>query len=341
MAQTVTPINNYMFVSELSRLSFRIDSDSCTFVISRGGKEVFKQTYVPDEDKTVTIYDLDKLLETLIADIYDTFTFLVNGSALGQSNVKVFRCNKSVAESAQKFIPDFFLTAAMGERNTCVGRYEVLTLYSDTEVAVQAICTYVDADKKVESLTETITNLTGWSLINVSPSRFEKPEKGTLVAYTIAAGKRRARYRVFPSLPEADPVVMFRNAFNAWETLYLTGAKETSGSFTRSAAMIEGRYRVYDIEAVISHKAMTGPLRPGELCVAVDLCTSKDVYLLNADGTAGDEITITAADIKHTNEDNNLRNINITYRLADRRNARIEVVRPPRIFDDTFDSTYE
>ena len=35
MAQTVTTINELMFVSELSRLNFRTDNPDCTFAIVR------------------------------------------------------------------------------------------------------------------------------------------------------------------------------------------------------------------------------------------------------------------------------------------------------------------
>lgn len=341
MAQTVTTINELMFVSELSRLTFRTDNPDCTFAIVRNGQEVFKQSYVADSNNLVTIYDLDRLLDTLIADIYDSFTFLVSGTALGCSNVKVFKCNAAVAEPAKTFIPDFFLTASMGERDTTPERYEVVTLYTDTETPVQAICTYVGDDLTVTTVNENITSLLGWSYIDVSPSRFMKPEKGTLVAYTIQAGKRKAHFRVHPSLPEAEPAVIFRNCFHAWETLYLTGAMETSGNYTRSSAIVGGQFRIYDIEETLSYKAQTGPLRPGAVPVAMDLARSKEVFLLNADGTVGDEIAITAVENKHTNEDDHMPDFSFTYRRVDRRNTMIAVERPPRIFDKTFDETYE
>jgi hypothetical protein len=86
---------------------------------------------------------------------------------------------------------------------------------------------------------------------------------------------------------------------------------------------------------------MTGPVRNGLEVKAYDLARSLYVFLMNADGSAGDEIVITDCDIKYTNEDNEIPDFTFTYRLAERYTDKIATVRPPRVFDATFDEQFE
>lgn len=328
-----------MFSSEFVQLKFKCTDASMEFSIMQGTSKIFSQIYFPDEDNQVIIHDLDKFLEAHISEFCADFRFLLDGNDMGE--VTVITCNAAVEERAYTFYKDFFFTPSMGERDTAAGRYETVSALTDAETAVEAICTYRAADGTVSTKKVALPPVTGVSTINVSPARFEDADSGTLVAYTVQCGNRKARYRVLAAAPEVDPAIIFRNCFGCWETIHLTGAKEVSPSYTRSAALIEGQVRNYDIAEVMSFKAHTGPLRPGMVPVALDLARAKDVFLLNADGTAGARLTITDVDVKHTNEDNSIPDFQFTYRRADRRSAMLAVVRPPKLFDDTFDKTYD
>ncbi len=334
-----------MFVSEFARLTFTSVEQNVSFVVLKGSEEVFRTSFFTDSRGRVTVYDLDRLLETLIPDLYAEFTFLINDVPLGMENVKIFRCATSVNEPGQTFIPDFFLTSSMAERNTCHGRYECLSAYCETETPVVAECAYYLADGSLTTVNVDVAIVNGAASIDVSPDLFENPDLGQLVAYVINCGRRQARFRVLAYMPEYSPAVIFRNSFNCWETMYLTGTKETSSSYERSVAYICGRLRNYHIDETMTFKANTGPLRPGELPIALDLARSKEVFMLNANGSTGTEITITDANIKHSNEDSEIKDLTITYRLADIRNIAFDTARPPmlfnKIFDKTFDNTYE
>lgn len=338
MAISTTPeLTEYMFASELCRLTFtNVATETLTLAIIAGGKQVFGNTYFPNSDKTVTVYDLDRFVEALIDDIFIDLTFVINGEP---EPVKVFACSASVSEPAQTFVSDFFLTPVMGERNTAIGRIELLTAFCPTEEKVDVQCTFLLDDGTIETRPDGLGVLSGWAPFDVSPARFSGGE-GRLIAYTVTCGKRKARYRVLGYAPSADPVMLYRNCFHTWETIHLTGKKESSASYTRSQAIIEGCTRNYEIQETMSHKAMTGPLRPGTEAMVLDLARSKEVLLLNADGTPGDEVTITDCDTKMTNEDNEIPDFTITYRLADRRNVRVNAVRLPRIFDKHFDEHF-
>lgn len=343
MTISTTPtLNSHMFSSEFQTLVLHGVMRPVTFAIYGPGsaEPILSARYFPGEYDSVTIYGLDVLLDTLPVDITATVSLTVDGNALGPETIKIFKCSASMDESAETFIEDFFLTTSMAERNTVMGRLETVTAFTRSEERVDALCTYLQPDSTVVTRSVHITSLNGCAMIDVSPSRFDSPGE-QLVSYVVTCGKRKARYRVLGYAPAPDPSILFRNCFHAWEIIHLTGKKETSGAYTRSNALIDGRTRNYHIDEVLSFKALTGPLRPGALPVAMDLARAKEAYLVNADGSNPTEITITECDTKHTNEDNELPDLSFTFRLAGRRNARVAVVRPPRVFDKHFDDTYE
>lgn len=336
----VSNINAEMFSTELCRLTFETDGESSVLAVRRGADEIFRCEYFPDTAGRVTVYDLDRLLEPYIPDGFADFSFVADGVPLGPGTVRVFRSSARVSEPAESFLGSFFLTACCGERDTAPGRFETLTAYCAKAEPVTVERTFRPASGGIAvAVTESVVEA-GWRELDVSPDRFADAGAGTLVAYSVRVGNRVARYRVNRELPAADPALVFRNCFHAWETVSLTGTKETTPTFARSQAMVGGRMRSYRVEETVEHKALTGPLRPSMVQVIDDLCRSREVFLLNADGSPGDEVAVTDCDLRRTNEDAAPVVLSVTYRLAERLNAPVKAPRPPRIFDSSFDRKF-
>lgn len=350
MADNVFPaINAYMFSSELCRLSFdhAPNDASAMVVICRDNEEIFRCEYYPDTENRVTVYDLDRLLEARIPDGFADFSFTVRAESLGPNPVplgpeivRVFRSSARVSEPAESFLGSFFLTTCCGERDTAPGRFETLTAYCPEAETMVVERTYYAAPGKVSVAVSEEELEAGWRELDVSPDRYSDPALGILAAYSVRVGNRVARYRVNRELPAADPVFVFRNCFHAWETVSFTGTKETTPSYDRSQAMVGGRTLTYLVEETLEHKALTGPLRPSMVPVIDDLCRSREVFLLNPDGSPGEEVVITDCDLKRTNEDAAPVSLSVTYRLAERLNAPVKAPRPPRIFDSSFDRKF-
>ena len=333
-----------MFLGELNRISFT-SSSMAEFVISHGGKEIFSNTYYPDDTGTITIYDVASILEPYIKDVYADFTFSIDGAVIGSP--RVFYCAWSITSRAMNFLDASFLTPMQGARRTHTARYETLTVYAASPAAVTAECVYY-GDAGISRRTVAIATASGLAVLDVSPRKFVNASMGQLVEYTVVCGARRAKYQVMPTMPDLSDAFIFRNAFGAWDTLYMTGTRETEPTYTRSTANINGYIRSYQIQEVISQKTYTGPLPAGMEWVAMSLANSKAVFFLLDNGDSGDEVHVTDCDLKHTNDNTSESNLNFSYRnatitwqLADDRVARLDVPRPPRIFDDTFDRTYE
>ncbi len=335
-----------MFVGELDRLSFAADA-SVDFAVASGGIQIFSNTYIPDDAGEITVYGLGDILEPYIDDLCADFTFTVDGSPLGHASIKIFRCSYGVDVRASDFISSSFLSPMRGARLTALDRYETLSCYSTVSEYATAECSYY-AGGTLQTKTFSLGSASGPRLLNVSPRRFVDGALGAPVMYVVRCGSRSARFNLIENAPEISAAFIFRNAFNAWETLYLTGTRETSPRYTRSSANVNGFLRNYDIDEVLEMKTFTGPLPEGMEEVAMNLARSKAVFFLLPNGDAGDEIVVNDCDLKHNNDGYAASDLNfsyrtatVSYRLADDRTARIRVPRPPHIFDSTFDQTYE
>ena len=133
---------------------------------------------------------------------------------------------------------------------------------------------------------------------------------------------------------------MFTNSFGCQETFYCTGTHEVDPQFSRSASLIGGKYRNYLIDENRVFSANTGVLNVPMSMWADDLFRSREVYLLE-DNIPGKEITITESDSKRTNDYEAMYIYTFKYRYAQRNHNILHLPKSGRIFDFTFDNTFE
>ncbi len=349
MSATISPVlQPHMFANQFAVVSLFSTEETVILAIKRGSETIFSATYYT-YNGSVAVYDLDRIFEEELdaedpdALPYDDFTIVIDGVTAAIGSIKVFRCDYRLHLDATKYLGDFYMTSGHGDRDTALGRKELLPVYdADGETAV-AVCTYADSDTHALTyVTKQLGDVVDFVELDVSPDIFDDQQGMNLIAYEVQCGRRRQRYRVL-DLPEADPVLSFVNRFGCRELLYFTGAKTTTAAYTRDNINLNRAYRIYHITEIVSHEAQTGPLRPSMVAVAADLARAKDVWLYDvASSTEGDPVAITAADIKYTNEDHTIADLALTYRLTRRRTMQgDEATRALRVFDSTFDKTYE
>lgn len=330
-------IGSWHFVTELDVIEVTSNSD-VSFTIADSGGTILNGTYTPVAG-TVRIYHLARLLRPLIDGVTAVFTFTADSTS---KTVHVVQSGVTVSESAATFLPSFFLSAVMTERDTSLERKELLYLIpiEATLPTVQAVCSYWNGESIVTA-TKPVAGIIVANepcYVDASASRFVDSELGTLVAYTIVAGERTMRFRV-TTLPTAEHAMLFHNTFGAWEPIYFAGMTEEDAEFSRSSAFINGMYVNYDIDETTVLKSWTGPLRPSGVILARDLARSRSVWILKG-SDASDEVTITAVDVKHSSADNEIADFTFTWRRSALDPNRSYTVRPPKLFDETFDETY-
>ena len=333
-----TDIGSWHFVTELDVIEVTTGSE-VSFSIAGSGGILLSGTYTP-VGGIVRIYHLARLLRPLIDGVTAAFTFTADSTS---KTVHVVQSGVTVSESAATFLPSFFLSAVMTERDTSLDRKELLYLIpiEATLPTVQAVCSYWNGESIVTA-TKPVAGIIVANepcYVDASASRFVDSELGTLVAYTIVAGERTMRFRV-TTLPTAEHAMLFHNTFGAWEPIYFAGMTEDAPEYTRETAYVNGKMQLYNLEETASFKSWTGPLRPSGVALARDLARcAKGVFLLEGSETT-DEVSITAVDVKHTSADNDIADFTVTWRRSSLWSATLKAVRPPKLFDDTFDETY-
>lgn len=331
-------IGSWHFVSELDVLVVTATANVEVRITAADGAVLLDGTYIP-VDGVARVYHLHKLLSPLIVEVVADFTLTVRGVS---KTVHVVQSRVAVSETASDFLPSFFLSTVMSERDTALGRKELLSILpiEATLPTVQAVCSFWDGSAVVTN-TKTLSPVLVTGVvteIDVSPDQFVDTTVGELVGYTITAGERRMAYRV-SALPTAEVAMLVRNTFGAWEAVYFAGMTETAPEYTRETALVNGRLRLYNLEETDTLKSWTGPLRPSGVTLTRDLARSRDVVLLER-GVASDEVVVTAVEVKHTTADNEIADMTVTWRRSSLLSARLVPVRTPKLFDETFDETY-
>ena len=179
----------------------------------------------------------------------------------------------------------------------------------------------------------------------MSPGNFVSAGK-QLTAYTVTAGSRRQRFEMDLSEPDCAPILEFYNSFGVWEYIYCTGTHQVSPDYKRSAARIGGMLRNYRIEETRTFKADTGIMNTAMAAWADELFRSPEVYVVNViDGSVtssdgGKEVVITDSKSENSNDDDHMPRFSFSYQYAQRIHNVLQMNRVGRIFDNTFDHTF-
>ena len=336
--------SEYVFSSALDEIVFSASASPANFSLKMGDTVILDENYVPDGNGRVVIYDLQKLIEPYLrTNLIESFSYTITDSD-ATPKTRTFTVQYCAAESslsAQDFMAKYFLSSLMGEKVTAYGRKEDLHLVTTEACTVKAVCTYW-ADGVLTIGTETVKEVADLNMVvtvEVSSSLFEKAGK-QLVKYEIQAGSRTQLYLVDDECIDVAPALVFTNSFGCQETFYCTGTHEVDPQFSRSASLIGGKYRNYLIEENRVFSANTGILNVPMSMWADDLFRSREVYLFE-DNIPGKEITITESDSKRTNDYDVMYIYTFKYCYAQRNHNILHLPKAGRVFDFTFDNTFE
>lgn len=336
---------DYMFSSALDKIVFTTDQETVTFRLLKGTTEILDETYVPDANGSVSVLDLQDLVEPyLTSNLIEQFSYEVtdpSGASLTKSFIVQY-CAAESSLSAKSFMGDYFLSLLMGEKVTSIGRKEFLHLVVFEETVVTVTCLYLsNTGQQTKTVGyNNITTLNEVVTIDVSPDNFKDDSLGELFYYTVKAGNRFQSFQVDLSKPDAAPCLLFTNSFGCQETIYCTGTHTLDPEFERSSTIIDGKFRHYKIDENRVFSANTGIMNVPMSIWADDLFRSKEIYLL-AGNLPDKEITITESESKRTNDLDALPTFTFSYRYAQRNQNILQLPRAGRVFDNTFDNTFE
>lgn len=313
-------------------------------VVTVDGDSVFSEWLYPTGG-SVVLQEVRNLVEPF-AGSRQTVTMQVTattegGTVMLSQQAQVVYCTADIGdETAANYLQNHFLSILQGRKLTALGRLELLPVQGTGETAT-CTATYDDGTTQTFSVSTYLVQ-SYFTEYDVSPSHFTASGK-TLISYVITVGSRTQEYEMDLTQPDCAPILIFENSFGVEEVVYCTGIHKVDPSYKRSATYI-GRYqRNYHIEETRAFKADTGPLTVSMANWLDDLFRSKYVRVANLyNGTVvpGKEVVITDSKSEHSNDDAELPRCTFTYQYAQRNHNVLQLLRAGRIFDNTFDNTF-
>jgi hypothetical protein len=329
---------NRFFTSELGDIIIASPS-RVAFTMKINQVTILNESYEPDANFRIYIRDLDKVINAYIYDALSAsvqFRMTTTADDEITLDTTALYCRVRIDRKASDFLPFYFLTMLQDSKTTNLKAREYLSLFTDEPLLVTAKAKYRDG-----SITEqTLAELDGTEQVvtlDVSPSIFPQPED--LMHYVILAGERFMNYFMRPDLPSEVLQFVFRNAFGVKETFTPTGLVSRQNEYENLFGTFEGSYIRYHVEMVKVYTAVTGILDESMAVWIEDLFISRDVFLLTPTGTEV-EVCITEASVKRSSALQELTAFEFKFRLSRKNHHSFTAPSRVRIFDDSFDYTF-
>lgn len=330
-----------------------------TVTITKSGdqEEIYSEYLYPDRSGVVTLSDMDKLIEPY-ANKWLTFGLavtireekvtqnsagneVISNTSERSLSTTVVSCKANILNmTASSWCTSRFLTLMDGARTTAIGWVERLS-YIGSETPT---CTAYYAGGSTMSWRVPVLSTGEVTVIDTSSENFVSSGR-ELLRYVIVAGSRRMIYEVdVDAEPEVAPVLLFWNSFGVQELAYCTGELKQVSSFDRKQARIGRLKETYDMEEKESFKADTGILTYPMANWWREVLRSKEIFVCSivrgSVDTEGKPIVITSEKAELSNEADHLPRFTFEYEYADRNHNIFDVRAEGRIFDDTFDYTF-
>lgn len=315
------------------------DGTSRHVTITCDGDVVLEEDLWPSAN-AIVLMDLGSLLEPFARkQLVCSVTITADADAY---TMQALFSMADVGIDADEFYGSHFLSILMGTKVTARGRRELVWMYGSDAASVTA--EYDDGTTRSFAVSP-VGGSDTYTCLDVSPGTFTASGK-TLVAYTVTAGSRSQRFEMDLSEPDCAPILEFYNSFGVWEMIYCTGAHKVTPDYKRSATRIGGMLRNYHIEETRTFKADTGFLGRAMANWADDLFRSPEVYVVNVENgsvvsrDSGKEVVITDSKSDNSNEDDFTPRFTFSYQYSQRIQNVLQLSRVGRIFDNTFDQTF-
>ncbi len=328
-------------------------------VVEVDSEPVFDEWLTAGDTDQVELHDLRDLVEPYA---YRRQTVTLHITATEEDNTvkldataQVVYCEADMGDTvAADYLQTHFLSILQGPKLTAPGRLEILPAQGTGAVvttpgqpgqlpASTATCTARYSDGTTQEFSVGVyLQGTHFTEYDASPDNFTATGK-TLVGYTIAVGQRSQDYEIDFSAGDCAPILLFFNSFGVEEVVYCTGKHVVSPTFKRSMAYVGHHQRNYRIDETREFRADTGPLTTAMANWLDDLFRSRLVRVANVyDGevTPVREVVITDSKSEYSNEDDAIPRFTFTYQYAQRNHNVVDLQRAGRIFDNTFDNTF-
>lgn len=345
----LTPIENYSLLGNLNRISVhhQIIPDTKAVVRFRifqiqktGESNIFDGNIYLDKLGAGAITDISSLLEPYI---YQTlvgkfrFEFTIGQTVDNVESVVVYsKCKVDI--QAEYFLRNYYLSLQQSTLHLLPQQLQYVHFFAIEECEVKAVLKYDNGTetKTLESIG--LDQLGKLATINVAPAKFEKPG-AKLLSYEIVAGERSVEYLLDWITPDRGLSFAFTNSFGVQEIFYAKGEHTLDVNLDRSSGVFQGISENFDIKETHKHKLFTGFMNKSLSYYALDFIRSKEIYLIRT-GQLNKPILVTDSKVIASSSDADLRNYEVEFQPAEVNHNVLEIAEAGRIFDHTFDNTF-
>lgn len=345
---------------EMSITGTRVNA---TVNVSKSGEvtEIYSEYLYPDVTRRIKLTDLDILIEPYanrwltfdinVGLIEETVTTDTSGNETvtrgdtRKLSSQIISCRASIRNlTAEQWCSTRFLTLLDGPRVTAPGFLEYLYCIGPLSGSPYYRA-YYDDGSSVAMACNSYSMGDHYIRIDASPNNFTSSGR-KLMRYTIYAEQRSQEYVVNHDIaPDVAPVLLFWNSFGVQELAYCTGEFKEASSFERKQARIGRLKQTYSMEEKATFKADTGFLTFPMAAWWRDVLRSMDIRVLGIRNGGVDtlnqkEVVIVSDKDEMSNAPDHMPRITFEYEYADRNHNIFDVRQEGRIFDDTFDYTF-
>ena len=340
MAELKTNIPDWVFPGEVDTLLFTLNptaEPTLSLKISGGDELLFNSVLTPPRNGLLYVYDIASLLRDHIEK--PTMIEFHFGTLLGTQKIKALciPAQIDVKIPAMEFCKRCFFTRAAGRR-WVTERSKIPFAFWPTPGDVPRV--------RVASVVENRKVFSDWKTITVGgvPDRlcsFTVDVAETLNAFglqeeadliEVEAGKRKTTLFLRDFRP-GEIEVAFLGAFGQKEVAIFEHS-EINDTAEIKMTLENGRRRAYQARETPTITATAPIIADGELDLYRDCISSKRHWLAKT----GEEIVLTEAKIKDNGEATTAPSTEIKFQL---KKTVGEFDFPPRIFDSSFDKTFE
>lgn len=345
MIQLIQDLPKLNFMSTVPDLEFKTTESSAQvefYLLEPNGRErlIFSERFSKNWQGVIKIREIADLLEPEIQrSLLTNFRYKIGDTSNLVGDFSILYAEVEINIPAEQFAAQFFLRKAIGPKPLLPQSAEYLHFVALEPTSVLAKLSYEVAGELIEEEKELTTAAAkDFVTLDVSPVHFIEKER-KLIGYSICAGARKADYVIDYSAKYNVHSFLFLNSFGCQEVFSCLGLIQTENKIEREHGYSDGIYLTTSQKEERTYKAETGEMSQYLAVTAEDFIRSKEVYLLRG-SLPYKAVTLIGSEIKDSNSLDNSFNYIVEYRLSQRNHNVLDLRQEGRIFDHTFDHSF-
>lgn len=342
MLQFISTFESVIFSSELKEVLFSSDSD-VTLTFSIAGVDVFTNIYTPDSSRNIRVYALDEIYNTMRPSAVSSVAIRLQNTSGDQISAQFncIQCTALINATAEFYLDRYFIIGTCSDyRHTAPGRDEKFWVYqTDVARTLTRKAYYIDANNAMTSVSYTYpSQIQPNTLQEISFNTDDLQVSGkSLYKVEFSDGLRKLVYEV-DTRRDIDSVhFRYQNIFGLLDDIYYFGLKETELSSELETGQLNGKWVNTKAKAYPSVKVHSGYISRTEIYPYIAFISSSERYLVDENGYAR-TVALTEQETKYSNSNSDLIDFTVTFRRE--KDALVIGVSDNRIFDQTFDMTF-